>query len=184
MSEEKKSRSKFPPLFWLVVMFEFFERGSYYGMMSVLSVYMTNVLNFAKQDVGDIKATIQPLLYFLPILAGALADRFGYRRMLMIAFGLLGGGYFLTSQSTGYAAVFLSLVVMGLGAGTLFVDVLNNVNIGNVPLGFWMGQQGSIFTFVALIGVYVWRMEKLDESYGIDEERDIAQGRAKSGEAH
>ena len=118
MSEEKKSRSKFPPLFWLVVMFEFFERGSYYGMMSVLSVYMTDILGFAKTDVGNIKATIQPLLYFLPILSGALADRFGYRRMLLIAFGLLGGGYFLTAQATGYTAVFLALVVMGLGAGT------------------------------------------------------------------
>ena len=82
-------------------------------------------------------------------------------------------------------AVLLTIwALVGLGAGTLFVDVLNNVSIGSVPLGFWMGQQGSIFTFVALIGVYVWRMEKLDESYGIDEERDIAQGLAKPGEAH
>ncbi len=120
MTEDQKAeiRSKFPRLFWLVVMFEFFERGSYYGMMSVLSVYMVDVLQFAKQDVGLIKGTIQPLLYFLPILSGALADRFGYRRMLMIAFSLLGGGYFLVSQNTGYAAVFLSLVVMGIGAGT------------------------------------------------------------------
>jgi len=120
VTEDQKAevRSKFPGLFWLVVMFEFFERGSYYGMMSVLSVYMVDVLQFAKQDVGLIKGTIQPLLYFLPILSGALADRFGYRRMLMIAFSLLGGGYFLVSQNTGYAAVFLSLVVMGIGAGT------------------------------------------------------------------
>jgi dipeptide/tripeptide permease len=118
VSDEKKTRSKFPPLFWLVVMFEFFERGSYYGMMSVLSVYMTDILGFAKTDVGLIKGTIQPLLYFLPIISGALADRFGYRRMLMIAFSLLGGGYFLVAQATEYATVFLFLVVMGLGAGT------------------------------------------------------------------
>ena len=118
MSNPNTPRSKFPPLYWLVVIFEFFERGSYYGVMSVLSVYMVDVLGFAKQDVGLIKGTIQPLLYFLPILSGALADRFGYRRMLLMAFGLLGGGYFLVSQSTGYATVFLSLVVMGLGAGT------------------------------------------------------------------
>lgn len=118
MSRANSDRSKFPPLFWLVVMFEFFERGSYYGMMSVLSVYMTDILGFAKTDVGLIKGTIQPLLYFLPIISGAIADRFGYRRMLMIAFALLGGGYFLTSQATGYASVFIFLIVMGLGAGT------------------------------------------------------------------
>lgn len=74
--------------------------------------------------------------------------------------------------------------LVGLGAGTLFVDVLNEASVGSVPLGFWMGQQGSIFSFVALIGIYVWRMEKLDESYGIDEDRDIREGRARAGEAH
>ena len=42
----------------------------------------------------------------------------GYRRTLMVAFTLLGGGYFLTSQMTEYSAVFFGLVVMGLGAGT------------------------------------------------------------------
>jgi dipeptide/tripeptide permease len=118
MTKDKEiKRSKFSPLFWLVVVFEFFERGSYYGMMSILSVYMTDELGFSKPDVGLIKGTIQPLLYFLPIISGALADRFGFRKMLMIAFSLLGSGYFLTSQATEYAPVFLALVVMGLGAG-------------------------------------------------------------------
>ena len=96
----------------------FFERGSYYGVMSVLSVYMTDELHFPKEDVGVIKSVIQPLLYFLPIITGALADRFGYRRTLLVAFGLLGSGYMLTSQATAYTPVFLALVVMGLGAGT------------------------------------------------------------------
>jgi len=109
---------KFSPLFWLTIMFEFFERGSYYGMMSVLSIYFTDVLMFEKESVGIIKSTIQPLLYFLPIITGALADRFGYRRTLMVAFSFLGLGYFLTAQVTSYGLVFLALVVMGIGAGT------------------------------------------------------------------
>ncbi len=140
MEQEKKKPSPFPPMFWLVVVFEFVERGSYYGMMSILSVYMTEQLFFSKQQVGLIKSTIQPLLYFLPIVAGALADRFGYRRTLLVAFSLLGTGYFLTSQSTGYTAVFLSLVVMGLGAGT-FKPVISGTiarctDESNSTLGF------------------------------------------------
>ncbi len=111
-------RSKFPGLFWVVIMFEFFERGSYYGMMSVLSVYFTDVLMFEKEAVGIIKSTIQPLLYFLPIITGALADRFGYRRTLMVAFSFLGLGYFFTAQVTDYGLIFLALVIMGIGAGT------------------------------------------------------------------
>jgi len=111
-------KKKFSPLFWLVIMFEFFERGSYYGMMSVLSVYFTDVLHFEKESVGVIKSIIQPLLYFLPIITGALADRFGYRKVLMTAFSLLGLGYFITANQTTYGMVFAALVVMGVGAGT------------------------------------------------------------------
>ena len=115
MSTEK---SKYTPMFWLTIMFEFFERGSYYGMMSVLSVYFTDVLMFQKESVGIIKSTIQPLLYFLPIITGALADRFGYRKMLTIAFSFLGIGYFFVAKATSYGLVFLALVVMAIGAGT------------------------------------------------------------------
>ncbi len=120
MAETKtKARLKdFPFTYWISIIYEFFERGSYYGMMSVLSVYLTNELGFAKESVGVIKSTIQPLLYFLPIITGAIADRMGFRKTLLVAFGLLGTGYFLTSQMTDYAAVFASLVIMGLGAGT------------------------------------------------------------------
>lgn len=108
----------FPLIYWISIMFEFFERGAYYGMMSILSIYLTDQLGFSKEGVGVIKGTIQPLLYILPILSGAIADRMGYRKTLMVAFSLLGIGYFLTSQTTSYFAVFASLVIMGLGAGT------------------------------------------------------------------
>jgi len=118
--------SKFSFQFWLVVMFEFFERGAYYGMMSFISVYFTSVLDIPKESVGVIKGVIQPLLYFLPIISGAVADRFGYRKVLMVAFTLLGGGYFLTSQMTSYTAVFVALVVMGFGAG-LFKPMISGV---------------------------------------------------------
>jgi dipeptide/tripeptide permease len=101
---------------------EFFERGSYYGVMSVLSVYLVlsvadGGLGFSKSSVGLIKSTITPLLYLLPILAGGLADRFGYRRTLFFAFAMLSAGYFFTSLSTSYSLVFLSLIIMAIGAG-------------------------------------------------------------------
>lgn len=140
MAETRQPRSEFPGRFWLVILFEFFERGAYYGMMSVLSVYFTDVLFFSKEDVGVIKSVIQPILYFLPIVAGALADRFGYRKALTVAFALLGTGYFLTSQSTAYTTVFLSLVVMAVGAGTfkpiISGTIARSTDAGNSTLGF------------------------------------------------
>ncbi|MBN2282020.1 MAG: MFS transporter [Candidatus Marinimicrobia bacterium] len=119
MSEKKKGIFKsFPVTYWIAIMMEFFERGSYYGVMSILSIYMTEKLGFAKENVGLIKGTIQPILYFLPIVSGALADRFGYRKTLLVAFTFLSGGYLLASQMTAYGALFLALCVMAIGAGT------------------------------------------------------------------
>jgi dipeptide/tripeptide permease len=112
-----------PAVFWVVVAMEFFERGSYYGLMSVLSVYLVDPvasggLGFSKPAVGLIKSTIQPILYALPILSGALADRFGYKRTLLVAFSLLGTGYFLSGRVTSYWVLFGALTLMALGAGT------------------------------------------------------------------
>lgn len=54
---------------------------------------------------------------------------------------------------------------VSLGCSILFVQILNNISIGGVPLGFWMAQQGSIFTFVILIFIYAIQMDKLDRKY-------------------
>ncbi len=136
----KTEKKKFPALFWLVIVFEFVERGAYYGIMSVLSVYLTDILDFSKSDVGLIKGTIQPILYFLPIISGALADRFGYRKTLIVAFTLLGSGYFLTAQMTAYSTVFLALCLMALGAGTFKPVISGSIarltNEQNCSLGF------------------------------------------------
>ncbi|PSU31264.1 DUF4212 domain-containing protein [Photobacterium lutimaris] len=56
------------------------------------------------------------------------------------------------------------------GAGILFVDTLNAVQFGGFKLGFWFAQQGSIYTFVALIFIYVVRMNALDKKYNVQED--------------
>ncbi|MFZ5946463.1 MAG: MFS transporter [Stygiobacter sp.] len=125
--EQKKSTWKtivsYPKNFWTVIIMEFFERGSYYGVRSILSVYLVlsvteGGLGFSKESVGVITSTFQPLLYLLPIVAGAIADRFGYRYTLMFAFIVMSIGYFLTSLVSSYALVFASLIFMVVGAGT------------------------------------------------------------------
>lgn len=60
--------------------------------------------------------------------------------------------------------------LVSYGAGILFVDALNTVQFAGFKLGFWFAQQGSIYTFVALIFVYVWRMNALDKKYNVHEE--------------
>jgi putative solute:sodium symporter small subunit len=59
--------------------------------------------------------------------------------------------------------------LVSFGFGILLVDPLNAIRIGGFKLGFWFAQQGSIFTFVALIFVYVYKMNKLDEEFDVNE---------------
>jgi putative solute:sodium symporter small subunit len=72
-----------------------------------------------------------------------------------------------------YLAILLSIwFAVSFGAGILFVDELDQIRVGGFKLGFWFSQQGSIYTFVALIFVYVVLMNRLDRRYGVDDQSD------------
>ena len=52
--------------------------------------------------------------------------------------------------------------------GILLFEVLNTIKVGGTGLGFWFAQQGSIYTFLILIFVYVKQMNKLDKQHGVE----------------
>jgi putative solute:sodium symporter small subunit len=60
--------------------------------------------------------------------------------------------------------------LVSYGAGILFVDSLNQFQFAGFKLGFWFSQQGSIYTFVVLIFVYVAKMNALDKKYNVQED--------------
>jgi len=129
---------------------ELFERAAYYGLNSVLAVYLTNSvreggLGFSEQSVGFLQGLIYALTYIVPILGGALADRYGYRRMLMVAFSLLATGYFVSGHMSAYGAVFASLLIMATGAG-LFKPIISGTIARSTT------EENSGFGF----GVYYW----------------------------
>jgi putative solute:sodium symporter small subunit len=63
--------------------------------------------------------------------------------------------------------------------GILLVDVLDSIRFGGFKLGFWIAQQGAIFVFVALIYVYIYLMDKLDDKYNLNRDADEAAGQAR-----
>lgn len=60
--------------------------------------------------------------------------------------------------------------IVSFAAGILFVDQLNLVHFFGFKLGFWFAQQGSIYTFVLLIFIYVVKMNALDRKYDVNED--------------
>ncbi len=143
--KSSKGIGSFKKNFWVVILMEFFERGSYYGMMSVLSVFLIlgktdGGLGFSIGEAGAILGTIPPMLYFLPIIAGAIADKYGYKNVLFFAFICMFAGYLLTGISDTYFTVFISLMVLALGAGffkpVISGTIAKTTTIDNSSLGF------------------------------------------------
>ncbi len=70
--------------------------------------------------------------------------------------------------------ILLSLLAIwfavSFGCGILFVDQLDQFSFFGFPLGFWFAQQGSIYTFLILIFVYIGMMNRLDRKYNVQEE--------------
>lgn len=60
--------------------------------------------------------------------------------------------------------------VVSYGAGIIFVEQLNNINLFGYPLGFWFAQQGSIYTFIVLIFYYAKKMGELDRKFDVHED--------------
>ena len=68
--------------------------------------------------------------------------------------------------------IYISLAIWALvsfGFGILLRPLLSGIAVGGTDLGFWFAQQGSIYTFVILIFVYVRLMNKLDKEFDVDE---------------
>ncbi|MCC6131167.1 MAG: MFS transporter [Acidobacteria bacterium] len=152
MSQQEKRGllSSFPRVFWVANVMELFERAAYYGMNSVLAVYLTNSvekggLGFTENSVGFLQSLVYACTYVIPILGGALADRYGYRRMLLFAFSLMTAGYFLSGQVSAYGIVFASLLLLAVGAG-LFKPIISGTIARTTT------EENSGFGF----GVYYW----------------------------
>ena len=74
---------------------ELFERVWYYGQSEVLAIFLHETLHLSTQQTGMLLGWFGGVVWFLPVLGGSLADRFGFRRSLAAAYLILTVGYFL-----------------------------------------------------------------------------------------
>ncbi|MCF8369640.1 MAG: MFS transporter [Bacteroidales bacterium] len=162
------SFKSFPHTFWVANTMELFERWAYYGMFAVLSVYLTDPiskggLGFSQEQRGIMQAVVTGVLYLLPILGGAIADRYGFRKVLLAAFVTLSSGYFAMGQSHAYAPVFISFLVVAIG-GAIFKPIIvgtvsKTTDKSNETVGF------GIFYMIVNIGGFIgpWAASKMRE---------------------
>jgi dipeptide/tripeptide permease len=89
-------RSGFSRTFWIANVLELFERFAYYGSKAVLAVFIAEQVGLGAEAAGFLAGSVfNTLLYFLPLLAGTVVDRYGFKRSLMACFAIFSVGYFL-----------------------------------------------------------------------------------------
>ncbi len=164
MNKDKKDLSfgklmgSFPRPFWIASAMELFERFAWYGMFAILAIYLvaskdTNGLGFTDEQGGTIIGVVTGTLYFLPIITGAIADRIGYKKSLLIAYVIMVIGYFSLGYVSNYWAFFAVFMLLGVGAAMFkpvaSAIVTKNTGSHNSSMGF------GIFYMMVNIGGWI-----------------------------
>jgi dipeptide/tripeptide permease len=90
------AQPRFPRTFWTANTIELFERAAYYSMASFMVIYLHEILGMRPATATTLNgALLWGLIYFLPILSGTLADKFGFKRSLTVSFVLITLGYLI-----------------------------------------------------------------------------------------
>ncbi|MGA1848619.1 MAG: MFS transporter [Thermoplasmatota archaeon] len=108
---------RYPPQYWVVISLELFERGAYYGIMGYYPVHLAQNLEFTGTMIGILYALLVFLLYFIPIIASALARKYGYKTILTLAFIMIIPTYFSMYFLKSPLAFFPAVIAWGIGAG-------------------------------------------------------------------
>ncbi len=158
MENNKRSSKFFPRTFWVANLMELFERWAWYGIFIILAIYLTGstdegALGFTQVQKGYLMGTVVGILYILPTITGAIADKFGYKRILILSYLILASGYFLMGFARSYAGMFIIFLYVALGAG-LFKPVISatiarTTNKSNATVGF------GIFYMIVNIGAFL-----------------------------
>ena len=132
MSSGKIRLKEFPKTFWVANTLEIFERMAWYGFFAVSSLYITGAvseggLGFTDEDRGVLQGVVTFFLYLFPVVTGALADRYGFKKMLIAAFIVLVPSYYLLGQLKTFPTFFLAFMLVALGAAMFKPVIIGTV---------------------------------------------------------
>ncbi|MDH4271337.1 MAG: MFS transporter [Candidatus Aminicenantes bacterium] len=98
-----QAKPKFPGSFWTANIIELFERAAYYSMAPFMVIYLHEILGMRPVFATFLNGSLLwGLIYFLPILSGTLADKFGFKRSLRVSFVMISLGYALMGNIQGF----------------------------------------------------------------------------------
>ena len=157
------------------------ERFGYYTMLAVFALFLRANYGLDAGWAGEIYSDFLMLVYFLPIVGGWLADKFGFGRMVTIGILIMFAGYLLLSVPLGgdtlaLVVMLAALVLIGLGTGlfkgnlqVMVGDLYNDPKYaGQRDSGFSIFYMainiGALFAPTAAVKIMEWAQQNLGTS--------------------
>ena len=149
---------KYNKTFWASNVIELFERWAWYGFYNALALYLVNskdtgALGLTQIEKGVIMGTGSMLLYFLPVITGAISDKVGYKKILYLSFAMYISGFFMIKSFNTFEPMFFAFVWTCVG-GAFFKPIISamisrNTNNETSSIGF------GIFYMMVNIGGFI-----------------------------
>lgn len=144
---------KFPKVFWTANIVELFERSAYYAMFISITLYLSRVVGYDDIWAAWIGGSFSAGMFFLPPFTGALADKIGFRKAIILAFSLLAIGYFtlglLPYKATVIPGLFLAMIGGSFIKSIITGTVAKNTNEETRARGY------SIFYGMVNVGSFL-----------------------------
>jgi len=134
-----QQRTPFPPVFWVANLIEVLERFAYYGIYFSFGIYMTS-LGYSRDQLGVIQTIFLLLSYTIPLLSGTFADRYGFKKVLIVSYLAYLPSILLLILTQSFTGIALTMLSIGLAAGIFKPLVSGTVRAvtdrTNTSLGF------------------------------------------------
>ncbi|MBR3080227.1 MAG: peptide MFS transporter [Prevotella sp.] len=157
------------------------ERFGYYTMLAVFALFLRANYGLDAGWAGEIYSDFLMLVYFLPIVGGWLADRYGFGRMVTIGILIMFAGYLLLSVPLGgdtfaLIVMLIALVLIGFGTGlfkgnlqVMVGDLYNDPQYANkrdagFSLFYMAINIGALFAPTAAVRIMEWAQQNLGTS--------------------
>ena len=172
-----------PKGLWALAFANTGERFGYYTMLAVFILFLQANFGWSSGLAGTVYSSFLACVYFLPIIGGAAADRWGYSKMVTIGIFIMFVGYLLLSIPLGadivaITAMVAALLLVSLGTGlfkgnlqVMVGDLYNDPKYSQkrdagFSLFYMLINVGAMFAPTAAIGIMNWAQNSL----GISEE--------------
>ncbi len=170
-----------PKGLWTLALANTGERFGYYTMLAVFALFLGENFGFAAGTASEIYTWFLTAVYFLPLIGGMAADRWGYSKMVVIGIMIMFLGYLLLSVPLGsgtiaIAAMGAALLLVSLGTGlfkgnlqVMVGDLYNAPEYANkrdsgFSLFYMAINVGALFAPTAAIGIMNWAQTSLGYS--------------------